>query len=73
MGILTQPMHADQPGKLHMKKTEYVKQEHVKYLESAGARVVPVSFLLPKEELLSLIGHLNGLYIPGDNHAVLEN
>ena len=56
-----------------MEKTEYVLQEHVKYLESAGARVVPVSFLLPKEEMISLLGNLNGVYAPGDNKAILEN
>lgn len=45
-GILTQPMHKNQPKRLHEEKTEYVLQEHVNYLEAAGARVVPVSFLL---------------------------
>jgi hypothetical protein len=45
----------------------------VKFLESAGARVVPVSFLLPEDELRALLDKLNGLYIPGDNQAVVGN
>lgn len=72
-GILTQPMHRDQPKRLHEEKTEYILQEHVKYLEAAGARVVPVSFLLPRDELVQLLGKLNGLYVPGDHKSILDN
>jgi gamma-glutamyl-gamma-aminobutyrate hydrolase PuuD len=72
-GVLTQPMHQHQPSRLVKEKTEYVLQEHVKFLEAAGARVVPVSFLLPEKELAALLSKLNGLYIPGDNKNVLDN
>lgn len=72
-GILTEPTHKGQPSRLREEKTEYVLQEHVKYLEAAGARVVPVSFLLPEAELLVLLSKLNGMYVPGDNKACLDN
>jgi hypothetical protein len=45
----------------------------VKFLEAAGARVVPVSFLLPENELLELLSKLNGLYVSGDNKVCIEN
>lgn len=32
-----------------------------------------MSFLLPREELVSLLGKLNGLYVPGDHKSVLDN
>ena len=35
--------------------------------------MVPVSFLLPEKELLELLSKLNGLYVPGDNKACLDN
>jgi len=47
--------------------------EHVNYLQAAGARVVPVSFLLPESELIELLSKLNGIYVPGDNKACLDN
>ena len=42
-------------------------------MEAAGARVVPVSFLLPEKELIELLSQVNGLYAPGDNRACLDN
>lgn len=42
-------------------------------MESAGARVVPVDYRQPKEELAQLLGQLNGIYIPGDSMIALDN
>jgi len=39
----------------------------VKFLESAGARVVPIDYTLTVEELRKKLREINGLYIPGDS------
>jgi len=45
---------------------------HVKYLESAGARVVPIDYTRPIEELNYMLESLNGLYIPGDSKSLIS-
>ena len=39
----------------------------MKYLESAGARVVPINFDDIFEKLKDQLEKINGLYIPGDS------
>jgi hypothetical protein len=51
----------------------YIPASHVKFLEAAGARVVPVSFRLRDTVLVKLLAQLNGIYIPGDNIENLES
>ena len=46
---------------------------HVKYLESAGARVVPISYRLDKNGLYNILSQVNGVYIPGDHPDILNN
>ena len=48
-------------------RKQYIDASHVKFLEAAGARVVPVDFTLGKQELKDALEQLNGLYIPGDS------
>jgi len=48
-------------------RKQYIDASHVKFLEAAGARVVPVDFTLDKNELPEVLSQLNGLYIPGDS------
>ena len=50
---------------------QYVEASHVKMLEAAGARPVPVDFTLEEEELEALLEQLNGLYIPGDAASLI--
>lgn len=45
--------------------TEFIAASYVKFVESAAARVVPVSSLSSKEELTRLFSKLNGLLVPG--------
>ena len=52
---------------------EYIPQAHVKYLEQAGIKVVPVSFKKPKSELYHMLDMLNGLYIHGDSQRSYQN
>jgi hypothetical protein len=43
----------------------------VKFLESAGARVVAIDYTMPAEELKSWLKQINGLYIPGDSASLV--
>lgn len=61
IGILTQDCEDDCPaGKL-----TYIAASYVKYLESAGARVVPVHYNVPLDNLTQTFQKLNGLLYPG--------
>jgi hypothetical protein len=54
-------------------KDSFVKMSHVKYLEQGGARIVPISYRLDQNQLNSILSQLNGIYIPGDAAAILQN
>lgn len=43
----------------------YIAASYVKYVESAGARVVPLRIGLPDEEYKKLFNSINGVLIPG--------
>jgi hypothetical protein len=43
----------------------YLAASYVKYLESAGARVVPILHTQPINQLTALFGKINGFLIPG--------
>ena len=45
--------------------TEYIDDAWVKYLEAAGARVVPLSPQMAEDELTQLLSKLNGIFFPG--------
>tara|TARA_B100000780_G_C20956659_1_gene381726 strand:- start:470 stop:601 length:132 start_codon:yes stop_codon:yes gene_type:complete len=40
---------------------------HVKFLESAGARVVPIDYTDNLDVMKKQLRNLNGIYIPGDS------
>jgi gamma-glutamyl hydrolase len=44
---------------------EYIAASYVKWIESAGGRVVPIPYNAPKEYLSVLVPQLNGLLYPG--------
>ncbi|DBA04646.1 TPA: hypothetical protein N0F65_012229 [Lagenidium giganteum] len=44
---------------------EYIAASYVKWVESAGGRVVPIPYSAPKEYLKELVPQLNGLLFPG--------
>jgi hypothetical protein len=45
----------------------------VKWLEAAGARVVPVSFRSSQQEFDLILSQLNGLLFPGGDLSLLTN
>lgn len=51
----------------------FIESSHVKFLEAAGARVIPIDYERPYEELKKLFSQINGLYIPGDSKSLVNN
>ena len=71
IGILAQPV-SDDRNPLSKKFTtpaeernSYIAASYVKYVEGAGARVVPIPFDMPASQMLPLVRQLNGLLFPG--------
>ena len=58
IGIFTQP-YGDDP------LPAYIAASYVKYLESAGARVVPMFYDAPLENLTAIFKQVNGILFPG--------
>jgi len=61
IGILTQPYS----GPNASKSSTYIAASYVKYIESAGGRVVPVHFTQSQKDLAALLSKLNGILFPG--------
>lgn len=47
----------------------YVAASYVKYLESAGARVVPINYHATNAELDTLFNSINGIFFPGGSSS----
>ncbi|KAN0038736.1 hypothetical protein ACTA71_000922 [Dictyostelium dimigraforme] len=62
IGILTQPS----PSPFNNKYGDnYLMASYVKYVESAGARVVPIIYNQNEESLITLFKQINGILLPG--------
>lgn len=64
LGVVTQP-NDDLKN-----ETSYVAASYIKFLESAGARVVPVRFDAPHSELDVIMKGINGLLFPGGGSSL---
>ncbi|XP_062424192.1 gamma-glutamyl hydrolase isoform X2 [Rhea pennata] len=62
IGILSQECHFK---KFHQFGSSYIAASYVKFLESAGARVVPIRLNLADEEYDKLFHSINGVLFPG--------
>lgn len=51
---------------------QFIETTHVKYLQSAGARVVPIDWQLDDEKTQQLLSQINGVYIPGDSKSLIQ-
>ncbi|MBN3325831.1 GGH hydrolase, partial [Atractosteus spatula] len=69
IGIVAQENLPNDP---HAQGSSYIAASYVKYLEAAGARVVPVRINRTKEEYTELFYSINGLLLPGGD-VDLEN
>lgn len=67
IGVLTQPLSALNTNTSQINASSFIPASHVKFLESGGARIVPVDYDVPQNKLYKLLDQLNGLYIPGDS------
>ena len=61
IGIVTAPYISDKDTYI----TSYMAASYVKWMESAGALVIPLQFDLPKPVLLGLLKQLNGIVLIG--------
>eukprot|EP00501_MAST-03F_sp_TOSAG23-6_P002631 GSMAST32.ASY1.ANO1.2773.1 assembled CDS len=62
VGILSQPLYDndfDPPSK------DYIAASYVKYVESAGARVVPIHYNDTESMLITKFNQVNGILFPG--------
>ena len=53
--------------------TSYIAASYVKYIESAGARVVPVLINQPEEYYQTIFDSTNGLLIPGGDVSLVDS
>ncbi len=67
LGVFAQPSTSKE-GSCGGKCT-YIAASYVKYLEAAGARVVPVDFYASESELDKLFSSLNGFFFTGSYHS----
>jgi gamma-glutamyl hydrolase len=72
IGILTMPASEAFSRVMGIEKTgpTIIPASYVRYVESAGARVVPVHYALPQAELRWIFSQINGLLIPGGNTGI---
>lgn len=75
-GVLTEPLRGTlkKNSDVVSDYQEYIPASHVKFLEQTGAKVIPVSYKLSRDELYDLLDQLSGLYLHGDSiEAVNDN
>lgn len=68
IGVLAQEVYSPSPG-----KNAYIAASYVKYLESAGARVVPVMINKTEEEYTTLFKSINGILFPGGGASIFSS
>jgi len=51
----------------------YIAASYVKYIESAGGRVVPILYDSPQSEILTLFNQINGVLFPGGAADIAVN
>ena len=71
IGVLTQP--SAWPKFFDPDDFSYIAASYVKYLEAAGARVVPVKYNMNHSELEKVFQSLNGLLLPGGGSDLLND
>ncbi|XP_076828576.1 gamma-glutamyl hydrolase [Brachyhypopomus gauderio] len=68
IGILAQEWYTPTPG-----KNAYIAASYVKYLESAGARVVPVMIHRSEEYYTQIFKSINGILFPGGRASIVSS
>ncbi|KAM3592932.1 uncharacterized protein V6R79_001958 [Siganus canaliculatus] len=68
IGVLAQEVHLPKPN-----QTAYIAASYVKYLEAAGARVVPVMINQTQDEYKKLFNSINGILYPGGGVSIVSS
>ncbi|XP_029314080.1 gamma-glutamyl hydrolase-like [Cottoperca gobio] len=68
IGVLAQDLYSPVPN-----HTAYIAASYVKFLESAGARVVPVMINQTPEEYKTLFNSINGILYPGGSANITSS
>ncbi|XP_071184536.1 gamma-glutamyl hydrolase-like [Salvelinus alpinus] len=68
IGVLAQEVYSPRP-----QNASYIAASYVKFLESAGARVVPVMINKTLEEYKTLFNSINGILYPGGGVSILTS
>lgn len=68
IGVVAQEVYSPKPN-----QTAYIAASYVKYLESAGARVVPVMINQTEEEYKALFNSINGILYPGGGVSIVSS
>nr|XP_046146876.1 gamma-glutamyl hydrolase-like [Oncorhynchus gorbuscha] len=68
IGVLAQEVDSPQP-----QKASYIAASYVKFLESVGARVVPVMINQTLEEYKTLFNSINGILYPGGDASIVSS
>ncbi|KAM4718690.1 gamma-glutamyl hydrolase isoform 2-T2 [Anableps anableps] len=68
IGVLAQEVFSPKPN-----QTAYIAASYVKFLEAAGARVVPVMINKTLEEYKTLFSSINGILYPGGGVSIISS
>ncbi|XP_038587894.1 gamma-glutamyl hydrolase [Micropterus salmoides] len=68
IGVLAQEVYSPKQS-----QTAYIAASYVKFLESAGARVVPVMINQTLEEYKTLFNSINGILYPGGGVSIISS
>ena len=66
IGVVSEPLeHHAEAHSFKTNATSYIAASYVKFLEASGARVVPLRFDSPRDQLAATLSGLNGVLYPG--------
>ncbi|KAM6900779.1 gamma-glutamyl hydrolase isoform 2-T2 [Xenentodon cancila] len=68
IGVLAQEVFSPKPN-----QSAYIAASYVKFLESAGARVVPVMINQTLEQYTTLFNSINGILFPGGGASIISS
>jgi gamma-glutamyl hydrolase len=73
IGIAAEPIAGNDKPALEPLGSSLLAASYVKWIESAGARVVPLQFDLPQSQLRELYSQINGILLPGGGSSINDN
>lgn len=68
IGLVSQPSYDDV-----FPNRQYIAASYVKWIESAGGRVVPIPYNMPRHLAAPLMNQLNGLVFPGGGTEITDS